>query len=90
MEVRFTTQFNRDVGRIRERRVAQSVEEAIDTLKAANRLTEVPGITRLVDRGPRYRMRIGEYRLIMLMDDEGLILERLLHRREAYGRRGRG
>ena len=83
-------QFNRDLGRIRDRRIAQSVEQAIDTLKAANRLTEVPGITRLVNRGLRYRMRIGDYRLVMLMDDEGLILERILHRRDVYGRRGRG
>ena len=90
VEVRLTTQFNRELGRIRDRRVAQSVEQAIDTLKAANQLIEVAGVTRLVNRGPRYRMRIGDYRLIMLMDDEGLTLERLLHRREAYGRRGRG
>ena len=90
MEVRYTARFNRDLGRIRERRVAQSVEEAIDALKAANWLAEVPGVTRLANRGARYRMRIGEYRMIMLGDDEGLILERLLHRREVYSRRGRG
>ena len=90
MEVRFTTQFNRDLGRIRDRRVAQSVEQAIDTLKAANRMTEIPGVTRLVNRGPRYRMRIGDYRLVMRRDDDGVILERFLHRGEVYGRRGRG
>ena len=90
MEVRLTTRFNRDLGRIRDRQVAQSVEQAINTLKVANRLTEVSGVTRLVNRGARYRMRIGDYRLVMLMDDDGLILERFLHRREVYGRRGRG
>ena len=59
MEVRLTTRFNRDLGRIRDRQVAQSVEQAINTLKVANRLTEVSGVTRLVNRGARYRMRIG-------------------------------
>ena len=89
MQVRFTTQFNRDLGRIPDRRVAQSVEQAIDTLKAANRLTEVPAVPWPVNRALRYRMRLGDYRLVMLMDDEGLILEGFLHRREVYGRRGR-
>ena len=89
MDVRFTTRFNRDLERIRDRQVAQSVEQAIDTLKAADRLTEVAGVSHLVNRGSRYRMRIGDYRLVMLSEGEGLILERILHRREVYGRRGR-
>ena len=89
MDVSFTARFNRDLERIRDRQVAQSVEQAIDTLKAANQLTDVAGVSHLVNRGPRYRMRIGDYRLVMLLDGEGLILERILHRREVYGRRGR-
>ena len=89
MDVRFTARFNRDLQRIRDRQVAQSVEQAIDALKAADRLTDVAGVSRLVNRGPRYRMRIGDYRLVMLLDGEGLILERILHRREVYGRRCR-
>ena len=89
MDVRFTARFNRDLERIRDRQVAQSVEQAIDTLKAANRLTDVAGVSHLVNRGPRYRMRIGDYRLVMLLQGEALILERILHRREVYGRRGR-
>ena len=89
MDVRFTTRFNRDLERIRDRQVAQSIEQAIETLKASNRLTEVAGVSRLVNRGPRYRMRIGDYRLVMLSEGDALILERILHRREVYGRRGR-
>ena len=46
MDVRFTARFNRDLERIRDRQVAQSVEQAIDALKAANRLTEVAGVSR--------------------------------------------
>ena len=89
MDVRFTARFNRDLERIRDRQVAQSVEQAIETLKAANRLTDVVGVSHIVNRGPRYRMRIGDYRLIILSEGDALILERILHRREVYGRRVR-
>ncbi len=67
MEVRYTTGFDRDLTRLRDRLLKLRVNEAIDELKAAFRLADVSGVRRLTGVGPRYRIRIGDYRLIILL-----------------------
>ena len=90
MDVRYTTQFNRDLSGIRDRQLARIVEQVIEDLKAAARLTEISGVSRLTNVGSRYRIRIGNYRLVILMRGNEVTLEMFLHRREVYRRRGRG
>ena len=84
MEVRYHAQFNRDLRRLRNQSLAQSIEQIISELKAASSLTDVRGVRRLRGEGRHYRIRIGEYRLGITQDDATIILRRLLHRSEIY------
>ena len=84
MEIRFTVRFNRDLARLRDRKLALQVNEAIDDLKAASQLTEVSGVRRLTGVGPRYRIRIRNYRLVFLMEGNIAYLERFLPRAQIY------
>lgn len=84
MEIRYHVQFNRDLRRLRNPSLAQSVEQIISELKAASSLIDVRGVIRLRGEGLHYRIRIGEYRLGITQDGNGIILRRLLHRSEIY------
>ena len=85
MEIRYHAQFNRDLRRLRNPSLAQSIEQIISELKAASSLTDVIGVRRLRGQGRHYRSRIGEYRLGITQDDDTtIILRRLLHRSEIY------
>ena len=84
MEIRYHAQFNRDLRRLRNQSLAQSIEQIISELKAASSLTDVRGVRRLRGEGRHYRIRIGEYRLGITQDGDTIILRRLLHRSEIY------
>ena len=84
MEIRYHSQFNRDLRRLRNSSVARSIEQIISELKAVSSLTEVRGVRRLRGEGRHYRIRIGEHRLGITQDDDTIILRRLLHRSEIY------
>lgn len=59
----------------------------VAAIQAASALTEIPGARRLSGGGgPRYRMRVGDYRLGFALEGDVVVLERFLHRREIYRR----
>ena len=84
MELRYHAQFNRDLRRLRNPALAQSIEQIIAELKAASSLTEVRGVRRLRGEGRHYRIRIGEHRLGITQDGDTIILRRFLHRSQIY------
>lgn len=84
MKIRYHAQFNRDLRRLRNPSLAQSVEQIISELKVASSLAVVRGVRRLRGEGRHYRIRIGEYRLGITQDGGAIILRRLLHRSEIY------
>jgi mRNA interferase RelE/StbE len=45
-----------------------------------------PGCTKLVGEEDAYRIRVGDYRVVYLIDDKGQLVEivRVAHRREVY------
>ena len=84
MKVIFTKQFNKDVGRIKDKRVAYSVESAIHAVKLANKLSEINNLKKLTGYGNAYRIRTGDYRLGIFVSDEVVEFSRFLHRKEIY------
>ena len=84
MEVRYTAGFDGDLDRLRDSRLRRRLDRVINELEAAPRLTEAPGIRRLTGVGPRYRIRIGKHRLIILLEGNVAYLERFLRRSNAY------
>ena len=84
MEIRYHSQFNRDLRQLRNSNLAHSIEQLISELNTASSLIEVRGVRRLRGGGRHYRIRIGDYRLGITQDGTAIILRRLLHRSEIY------
>jgi len=84
MKVVFTKQFNKDIGKIKDRRIASLVESAIVTVKLSSKLSEINNLKKLTDYNNAYRIRIGDYRLGIFVDDEAIMFTRFLHRKEIY------
>lgn len=84
MEIRFHSQFNHDLRRLRNASLAARLEQVIGELKAAPTIRDVRGVSRMTSPGDHYRIRIGEYRLGITMDGERAILRRFLPRGEIY------
>jgi mRNA interferase RelE/StbE len=86
LKVHFRSSFVRDLKRIKDRAVLRAVKQAIEQLEAAEQPADIGGLRKLTSRGPYYRIRIGEYRLGLAMQDGMVECVRCLHRREIYQR----
>ncbi len=73
--------------RLRDEAMRRRVERTIEELEAADALSELSGVRRLnTERGHDYRMRIGEYRLVMEVEGGTAVMVRFGHRRDVYRR----
>ena len=84
MEVRYTTQFDRELRRIRNIELRRRVEQLIEELKSASTIVEVRNAAKMTGSDRHYRIRVGDYRLGLEVDGTTAILLRIGHRREIY------
>ena len=57
-------------------------EEKIDF--RTQKLLNLQNIKKLTNFEPAYRLRIGDYRVLFDVEDDNLIVGRVLHRKESY------
>ena len=87
MRVRYESGFRRDIRRIRDTRLRLGIEQKIENLRAAASITELAGVRKVrSSSGHHYRIRIGEHRLGIIVQDDVVTLSRFSHRREFYRR----
>ena len=84
MEVERSRSFTRDFSRIRSSDMRRRVLSKMEELEASLALTEVMGVRKITSEGDHYRIRIGEYRLGIVVESNVVILLRFLHRRDIY------
>ena len=87
MRVRYKPSFRRDVRRIRDADLHRRIQRKITEIEAVATINEVSAIGRLRSAsGNHYRVRIGEYRLGVLVEGDTVTLLRFSHRSDFYRR----
>ncbi|MFW6163824.1 MAG: type II toxin-antitoxin system RelE family toxin [Planctomycetota bacterium] len=84
MEVKFRRSFERDLRRIRDETLRQRVWGTITALARARRVGDIPGAARLRGSDRHYKIRVGNYRLGFVLEEDTAVLVRFLHRRDIY------
>jgi mRNA interferase RelE/StbE len=84
VKVIFRRSFAKDVKKIRGKALRQEVQAVIEQLEQRTSLHDIPNVKHLTSEDPYYRIRIGEYRLGLLMEDDTVTVIRFLHRRDIY------
>jgi len=81
----FRESFVKDLNKHRrDRPLLFRVQEVILEIEAAEALSNVQQAKRLKGEGPYYRIRVGDYRLGVLLEGEVVTFVRVLHRKEIY------
>ncbi|MFM7580523.1 MAG: type II toxin-antitoxin system RelE family toxin, partial [Microcystaceae cyanobacterium] len=62
----------------------RKVQETIRIVKNATNLMEIPNIKKLKSKKNYYRIRIGDYRLGISLENNEVTFIRIRHRREIY------
>ena len=84
MKVEFRNSFLRDLRGLRGQPILTRIRAAIEEAENSSTLNEISQLTRLQGGGNFYRIRVSDYRLGLIIEDDIIIFVRCLHRREIY------
>ena len=84
MEIRYRTSFGRDMRRERNADLRRRVERIVEQLQRAPSVASIPSVASMQGYANHYRIRVGDYRLGIVVDGDTAILVRFLHRRDIY------
>ena len=84
MNVEFRKSFEKDLLKILDADLLQRIQEAIEDVENAEKLNEVTNLKKLKGDGDYYRIRLGDYRIGIKVNDGIVCFVRILHRKEIY------
>lgn len=84
MEILFESRFQKDLKKIKDKKIRQKAKEVILQCKQAEQLNEINNLKKMQGYQAFYRIRLGDYRIGIEFLDNTLIFTRFLHRKEIY------
>ena len=84
MKVIFRSSFLRDLKKIHDSQVLIRIKKAIEEVEIASNFTQINHISKMSGAENFYRIRLGEYRIGLVLAGDTLEFIRCLHRREIY------
>ena len=84
MKTQFRKSFEKDLKKILDKKLLIKIKEVIEEIENVTTLGEIKNLKKLKGEENFYRIRIGEYRIGIKVNDDTITLIRLLHRREIY------
>ena len=84
MHVFTTTSFNKDLSRIRDKKLAVRIEKLIQSLESAKSLQQIPSVKKIKGTHNAFRIRMGDYRLGFYLINDSLKLVAFASRKEIY------
>lgn len=84
MKVIFKRSLARDLKQIRNRSLLEKVRALIEQMEQASSLNELDHVRKISDSRVYYRVRIGDYRLGLRLENDTVTLIRFLHRKDIY------
>ena len=84
MKVQFRNSFLKDIKGLSNKGLKDRVKDAIGQVETAQALREIGNLKKLKGSRNYYRVRIGDYRIGLICEEDVVIFVRCLHRREIY------
>lgn len=84
MDVLYEANFQRDLRKIKDKKLLNKVREAVEAVKQADDLSQVRRVKKMTGYDSLYRIRIGDYRIGIDVVENKVIFVRFLHRRDIY------
>ena len=85
MRVLFTKSFAKDLRKDRKnRQILNQVQKIIENAEQAEAISELTNLKQLKAEGRYYRIRTGDYRIGITIENDKMTFVRVLHRKEIY------
>ena len=76
--------FEKDISKINDKKIRNSVADCLDSIKQLTTLTDIPNCRKLKKSKTANRIRIGDYRLGFYFENQTIEVVRFLHRSDIY------
>ncbi|MEO1792550.1 MAG: type II toxin-antitoxin system RelE/ParE family toxin [Cyanobacteria bacterium J06629_19] len=84
MKITFRKSFTKDLRKLKDAALLKKIKQAIELAEAATSLSDIRNIKKLKGGDNHYRIRIGDYRIGLQLENDVLDFSRCLHRKEIY------
>jgi mRNA interferase RelE/StbE len=85
MRTVFKKSFTKDLKDYsKDRALLSRIEETILQVESSETIVDIPNLKKLKTEGSYYRIRIGNFRLGLVIEKETVTFVRLLHRKDIY------
>ena len=84
MEIKIDKSFQKDTRRIKDKSILQKIANTIANVHRAKTLEEIKSLKKIQGTQVMYRIRIGDYRLGIIVNDSSVEFIRCLHRKDIY------
>ena len=84
MRIYFEASFARDLKKIKEKTLFNRIEQIIAEVKTATELNEIKNLSKMRGYLTFYRIRLGDYRIGVEVQEHEVIFIRVLHRKDIY------
>ena len=84
MKVEFLEKFNKDLDDIRLSFVKKAIERVILEADSANNIHEIRNVKKMQGSKNAYRIRIGDYRIVIYFERGIVQFARVIHRKDIY------
>jgi len=84
MKLKIDRSFEKDTDKLNNPQVLQKVAVCITQVIAAHTIASISNIKKLSGFKYHYRIRIGDYRVGVVIKNDKITFERFLHRKDIY------
>lgn len=84
MNVKVDESFEKDTDKITEAKLLLKISDIIEQVRKAQSFADIPNLKKLKGFKNYYRIRIGDYRAGITIENKNVVFERFLHRKDIY------
>ena len=84
MKLAFKESFAKDLRRISDKDLLKQIRRILTSAATVCTLQEIAHLKKLRESGNCFRIRVGQYRIGLVVEKDEIIFVRCLHRRDVY------
>ncbi|HEY9124617.1 MAG TPA: type II toxin-antitoxin system RelE/ParE family toxin [Bacteroidales bacterium] len=84
MIVKIDKTFEKDVDKIKDKILLNKIADCIEIAQKSEDISSIKNIKKLKGSNSFYRIRIGDYRLGIIWENNSILFIRCLHRKDIY------
>ena len=84
MRIIFKNSFAKDLKKVKDQNLKQMVISTIETIEQAKGLAQLSNTKKLKGDDCYYRIKLGDYRIGIIIEDDVVTFVRILHRKDIY------